>query len=106
MTMSKIVDEVNGRIDRVSIYRTIKLFESLGLAQRVNVGWKYQIELAGPFSHHHHHLTCLKCHKVIAIDDQRAERLIHRLAKEQNFRIEQHQLEIQGYCQDCAPSQQ
>jgi Fur family ferric uptake transcriptional regulator len=100
-TMSQIVNKINGRIDKVSIYRTIKLFEQLGLAQRVNLGWKYQIELAGPLSHHHHHLTCLHCHKVVAISHPAAERLIQRLADQHQFTVAHHQLEIQGYCQTC-----
>jgi Fe2+ or Zn2+ uptake regulation protein len=100
-TMAQIVAKADGRIDRVSIYRTVKLFEQLGLANRVNVGWKYQIELAGPLSHHHHHLTCLHCHKVIAINQPSIERLISRLSTEHNFQPTQHQLEIQGYCQKC-----
>jgi Fur family ferric uptake transcriptional regulator len=104
-TMAQIVDKVDGRIDRVSIYRTIKLFEQLGLVQRVNIGWKYQIELAGPFSHHHHHLTCINCHKVVAMSHPAAERLIHRLAAEYRFTATQHQLEIQGYCQQCQAKQ-
>lgn len=103
LTISQVVHKVDGRIDRASIYRTIKLFEKIGIIQRINIGWKYQIELAGPFSHHHHHLSCLNCHKMVAITDQELEKAIHAVANEHSFSLQQHQLEIQGYCQKCRP---
>lgn len=100
-TMRQITEKIDERMDRVTVYRTIQTLEKAGLLQRVSLGWKYQIELAGPFSHHHHHLTCLKCRQVIAITDPRAEELLDELANEHNFQATQHQLEIQGYCSNC-----
>jgi Fur family ferric uptake transcriptional regulator len=102
LTVRQLVELVDGRIDRASIYRTIKLFEELGIVQRVNLGWKYQIELTGPFSHHHHHLTCLQCHQVIVVTDPSLEKLMSKIAHQHGFNTQQHQVEIQGYCQDCS----
>jgi Fur family ferric uptake transcriptional regulator len=100
-TMRQITEKIDEHMDRVTVYRTIQVLEKAGLLQRVSLGWKYQIELAGPFSHHHHHLTCLKCRQVVAISDHRAENLLDKLAREHNFLATQHQLEIQGYCGKC-----
>src|ERR1700722_13846047 len=47
-------------IDRASVYRTVSLFEQLGVVQRLQIGWKYKLELSDRFHHHHHHLTCVK----------------------------------------------
>lgn len=89
-------------IDRASAYRTIALFERLGIVQRLQIGWKYKLELTDTFSHHHHHLTCMKCGKVISFDEStELETELVRIAGNNSFVIKTHQLEIQGLCPDC-----
>ena len=104
MTMTELYRSTHGQLDRASIYRTIELFEKLGIATRVAIGWKYKIELSDIFSEHHHHLTCLKCHKIIPINKNELEQFIMHLAKENCFLALEHQVEIQGHCQECAKS--
>ncbi len=88
--------------DRASLYRTINLFERLGIVQRVNSGWKYKLELTDIFMHHHHHLTCLKCGRIIVFkEDQQLEELINKIAKDNIFVAQKHQMEIQGICDIC-----
>jgi Fur family ferric uptake transcriptional regulator len=90
------------KFDRVTLYRTIKLFEEVHIAQRVYTGWKYKLELTDRFSSHHHHLTCQKCGNIIPVkEDSEVETLIANLANQNNFKILNHQLEIQGVCKDC-----
>jgi len=89
-------------LDRASLYRTVSLFEKLGIIQRVNIGWKYKVELSDSFAGHHHHLTCLKCHKVIPINEAELEAFIGSVAASHNFRPLEHQVEIQGVCRLCA----
>jgi Fur family ferric uptake transcriptional regulator len=90
------------QIDRASLYRITRIFEQTGIAQRVYVGWKYKIELTDIFSHHHHHISCLGCHKLIAIqEDEQIEKLIQELAVKHQMVATSHQLEVQGYCQNC-----
>ncbi len=91
-----------GVIDRASLYRAIGLFEKLGLVQRIYIGWKYKIELSDIFTHHHHHISCLACGKVVAItEEDEIEALIESLAKRHGFTTPSHQLEVRGYCADC-----
>lgn len=101
MTIQQIMNKVDGRIDRASLYRTITLFEQLGIIQKVAVGWKYTLELTGPFSGHHHHLTCLNCHQTIAIVDPAIEKRLVSIGQQHNFDIQYHQIELQGYCSKC-----
>lgn len=90
------------KIDRASIYRTVALFEKLGIVHRVNIGWKYKIELSDSFHHHHHHLTCLKCGQVIPFEeDDQLLKSLSLVAASHNFSMESHQLEIQGVCSMC-----
>jgi Fur family ferric uptake transcriptional regulator len=101
LTINALMTMVDNKIDRVSVYRIIELFEKIGIVQRINIGWKYKIELADNFVKHHHHLVCLNCRKVIDIDEQNLENLVNQLANQHNFKIENHQIEIQGYCKKC-----
>lgn len=99
--MYELYDLAKGQLDRASLYRIITVFEELGIVQRINIGWKYKIELSDKFAEHHHHLTCLKCHKVIPINEHELESFISNLAGSHEFKPVEHQIELQGYCKDC-----
>jgi Fur family ferric uptake transcriptional regulator len=101
-TMHQLIETSNASADRVSVYRTVELYEKLGIAQRINIGWKYKIELSDVFLGHHHHMTCLNCGRVIAIKGEQAlEDMMDRIGKSNGFTLQNHQLEIQGYCNMC-----
>jgi Fur family transcriptional regulator, ferric uptake regulator len=103
-TMHELCTRANGSIDRASIYRTIALFQKLGIVQRIIIGWKYKLELTDIFTHHHHHISCLGCGKITAItEDTEIENLIHTIARNHHITAARHQLEIQGYCTNCSP---
>lgn len=88
-------------VNRATIYRNIALFESLGIAHRVNMGWKYKIELSEPYIAHHHHLHCDKCGKLFPIEDRNLEKAIKNYCAKTGFEESNHQLEIYGICPDC-----
>jgi Fur family ferric uptake transcriptional regulator len=89
-------------VDRASVYRVINLFEELGIVRRLQIGWKYKLELSEAYSFHHHHIVCLSCGRVLPIRESPAiETAIHVLAAEYGFSSTEHQLEIQGVCQQC-----
>ena len=105
-SMHELEKAVGKSIDRTSIYRAIELFNKLGIIHKVQMGWKYKIELTDVFIEHHHHISCLKCGKIIAIhEDSRMESLIKELAAANNIQNPVHQLEIQGICEKCASRQ-
>ncbi|MEO5499748.1 MAG: Fur family transcriptional regulator [Candidatus Saccharimonadales bacterium] len=92
----------NGSVDRVSLYRTIELFENLGIIHRVHIGWKYKLELTDHFVAHHHHLSCLKCGTIIDIEDgENITSFIKDVVTKYDFSPVRHQFEIQGYCRSC-----
>lgn len=102
LTMHEIISACAGKTDRASIYRTISLFEQLGIVQRLHIGWKYKIELTDAYSHHHHHLSCTVCGSVVPLTgDDRLEAELEKLASRHGFRAESHQLEIRGRCSAC-----
>lgn len=94
---------LTSQIDRASIYRSITLFEKLGIVQRVNIGWKYKLELTDIFRHSHHYATCLKCGRLVTLkDDGALEQAIANLAQKYKILEPRHNFEMQGYCQKCS----
>jgi Fur family ferric uptake transcriptional regulator len=83
----------------------VELFEKLGIISRLQIGWKYKLELSDLFTEHHHHATCMQCGTVIALEeDESLENGIRLLAKEANFTLTNHSLEIRGLCSSCSGS--
>lgn len=106
VTMAQLVNKVRAHADRASVYRTVELFERLGIINRLQIGWKYKLELSDMFTEHHHHATCLQCGKVIALEEDKAlESSIHVLAKSAGFTTTNHILEIRGICASCTPTE-
>lgn len=102
LTIGQLKSKINNKMDRASVYRTIFLFESLGIVQRIYTGWKYKLELTDKFANHHHHLICTKCGALTDISEERIESLMDRIADEYSFTPKRHQIEIQGMCSKCA----
>jgi Fur family ferric uptake transcriptional regulator len=88
-------------IDRATTYRTITLFERLGVVNRIWHGFKSQIELSEIFTPHHHHASCQHCGVSIDIVDPELEKLLSRIAKDRNFLALGHVIELTGYCEKC-----
>lgn len=101
-TMAELVEACWRQIDRATVYRTITLFERLGIVKRMQIGWKYRLELSDDFHHHHHHLTCQVCGRTTALpEDAALETRLKYLAGKAGFQMRDHQLEIQGVCAHC-----
>lgn len=101
LTMKKLIRLVDAH-DQVTIYRNVDLFEKLGIINRLRLGWETKIELSDIFRHHHHHFTCVKCGKIIALpDDPDLEERISLLGRGKGLRALDHQLEIRGLCKTC-----
>ncbi len=88
-------------IDRASIYRTVELFERLGVLQEVHRPGRQWLELGERFTHHHHHLTCSGCGLSQALTSPELEQTLTDLGAAAGFRVTGHQVEITGRCGDC-----
>lgn len=101
LSIKELIDLMKG-FDQTTVYRTIDLFEKLGVITRVQLGWHSKIELSDTFQHHHHHLTCANCGKVSVLqEDETIEHRIKLLSQASGFKPTDHQLEIRGLCQNC-----
>lgn len=91
--------------DQAIVYRNIKVLESLGVINRLRLGWNSKLELSDVFQHHHHHISCLRCGKVVPMpENKELENNIKRLSRQNNFKVMDHQLEIRGLCHSCQKS--
>lgn len=101
-SLKQILDKAKGKIDRVSVYRNLWLFEKLDIVHRINFGWKYKLELSDKFMSHHHHLNCLSCGQVIDIKDEKhIDNFINQVSSKASFKPIRHLFEIEGYCVNC-----
>lgn len=102
LSMRQLVGKLIHKMDRASIYRTIDLFEKLGVVNRLQIGWKYKLELSEAFVEHHHHAACMNCGKVIAFEEEKQlEAQIDKIARDLKFSVASHSLEIRGLCPKC-----
>lgn len=101
-TIQVLVSRAKQQIDRATIYRTIELFEELGIVHRLNIGWKYKIELSDMFNGHHHHFYCTNCQKTYNLSQNlMLETMIDSVSSKEGFSPRGHQLEVYGLCQNC-----
>lgn len=102
ITPAALIELLADTIDRASVYRTIRLFEALGIIHRLQAGWKYRLELSDRFMPHHHHLYCISCGTYTEIPaNNRLEEQVDALASMQGFQPTEHQIEIRGNCARC-----
>jgi len=102
LTINELIAHLH-RHDQATVYRNIKVFESLGIINRLRLGWNSKLELSDIFQHHHHHLSCMRCNKIIILPENPAiEHAIAHLSQQQQFQPLDHQLEIRGICYGCA----
>ena len=87
-------------ISLVTVYRTLELFESLGMARRVH----------GPTGCHGyalasiedgHYLVCRRFNDVIEFECLHVERDVRRATRRTGFQVETHMLELVGLCPAC-----
>lgn len=101
VSVGQLSKHLSADLDRATVYRTIELFERLGIVNRIWHGFKTQIELSEIFTPHHHHAVCQNCGKTIDIAHQELEALLAKIAKERNFITVNHSVELSGYCPNC-----
>ena len=96
-----------GRVNLVSVYRTVHLLAKLGLLRTADTSRRIRrFELAEEFTGHHHHLICRGCGRIEDVDGcllgGRALEAFHRsVRRAQRFRITDHDLKLFGLCHRC-----
>ena len=95
--------QADPRIGYATVYRTLKLFSESGIANEHNFGdgpTRYELADEG-VDHHHDHLICLECRRIIEFHDEAIEELQAKLAARLGFEMASHKHEIYGVCDTC-----
>jgi len=87
-----------------SIYRTLDVLIKSGLVVQHRFGKRFKRFEALREDKHHDHLICTNCNKVLEFKNDAIEKLQFQVAKEHNFAITTHKLDIYGLCSKCAKS--
>lgn len=97
-----IVNE-NEDIGIATVYRTLQLFEELGIVNKHNFDHNcFRYELVDLDEvHSHHHLICSQCQNVQEMRVDLLDDLEERIEREQDFTISNHDLMFYGICSDC-----
>ncbi len=99
----KYVYEENKTIGIATVYRTILLFEELGVLSKLIFDdrvIKYELSSFDE-KHTHHHLICVKCNKIMEVKEDLLEELEKRVEMKYKFKILDHNLKILGICSKC-----
>ena len=88
-------------VDRASVYRTLELFDKLGLTTTIIRGWTPFTELAEPFKPHHHHIVCEQCGMAVEIENDTLEDVLGLIASRHDFALTKHVVELAGTCASC-----
>lgn len=83
-----------------TVYRVLTQFETAGLVVRHNFEGGHSVfELSQ--GEHHDHLVCVKCGRVEEFIDEIIEQRQQMIARQANFKMTDHALNIYGLCPDC-----
>ena len=96
-------------IGLATVYRSLELLGSLGVLLKIEFGdgcSRYELNTTDPNLHRHHHLICLKCHKVIEFDEDKLDELEAEIAAKSGFKIVNHEVKFFGYCKECVESEE
>ncbi|MGF7431537.1 Fur family transcriptional regulator [Thermoanaerobacterium thermosaccharolyticum] len=97
-----LVKEKYPEIGLATVYRTLQLFDELGVIYKLNFDdGRSRYELYHNEDHQHHHLICLKCGSVIEMEGDLLENLEEAIENTKNFQIVDHNVKFFGYCSKC-----
>lgn len=93
------------KIGFATVYRTLKLFRDSGIAAERDFGdGKARYEPVRSETAHHHHMICTSCGEVIEFANTQIELCLNQIAKLNDFKVDDHKLQIYGLCSSCRGS--
>lgn len=107
LSTEEVYKEVSGRnknIGIATVYRTMLLFEEVGILDKISFDdgvTRYELKHESGEEHRHHHLICVDCGKVTEVKLDLLDNLEKEIEEEENFKIVDHSLKFYGHCKDC-----
>ena len=96
-----IVLKTEPKIGLATVYRTLALLTKSGLALEMDFGDGQKRYESSYKSLHHDHMVCTECGKILEFNHPLIEKYQEEVAKQKNFKITSHKLDLFGLCQDC-----
>ena len=94
---------VNPHIGRATVFRVVERLVNVGLINRIDFAdGSHTYRACG--EKHHHHLTCVQCHRVVDIDICLPNELLDKIVQQTDFLITGHSLTVFGLCTECRKS--
>ena len=89
------VSEIDPKISIATVYRTVKLFEEVGIVAKHDFkGGKARYEQLS--ESHHDHLIDIKTGEIIEFVDDEIEKLQKKVAEKYGYELVDHKLELYG----------
>ena len=87
-------------VNLATIYRVLTQFEEASLVERHQFDSTTSVFELKP-EHHHDHIVCVRCHKVIEYESPEIEMLQEKIAKDHKCQIVDHTHIIYVTCSEC-----
>ena len=86
---------------RSSVFRTLNLFLNIWVIRKVDIWESTNTYEINDENHHHEHMKCCKCDKIISFHSDKICNQIFREAKKIWFKIKQHNIWVIWTCKNC-----
>lgn len=93
------VQERSPQIARRTVYRVLDMLAELGLIRRVHhPGATTRFDGK---THRHHHLVCIRCNKIVDLENHSFDEISLPKGKPLGFEIQDFSVQFMGTCPDC-----
>ena len=98
------IKKLNNKISLSTVYRIIEKLVNLNIVHKVTTldDNRALYEIVKDSHNHHHYMICVKCKKMIPIDDCPVKELEKSIEDKTGFSITGHKFELYGECKNCA----
>ena len=102
-TVDRIFEDVRKRVpgvSRTTVYRVLETLVKVGVARKVShpqATARFETK-----TERHHHLVCLRCEKVVDLEDSSLNRVPLPDVRLHGFDIEDYSIYFRGLCSSCA----
>ncbi len=95
------IKKIDTQIGYSTVYRTLRLLADCGLANECNFGDNVSRFEPVHEAHHHDHLICENCGRILEFFHEGIEKLQKLVARKYKFSVQNHKLELYGLCPSC-----
>jgi Fur family ferric uptake transcriptional regulator len=95
------LQQADPQLGRATVFRAVDILAEHGILDRVTFADGTRRYRACAGASHHHHVTCTACHRVVEIDVCLPPEAMAVIARQTDFALEGHSVELFGRCPAC-----